>query len=272
MLQAQNNDELIYPLDNNSISSEPGVVPGESGLYMQTPSNITQEVVFNPQTGNYEVHYKIGDREYRAPDVMTFDQYMKYNEKRSLNQYFKSKTTASRQLGGEGIIPSIYIGGEAFDRIFGGNTIEIRPQGNVELRFGVVYNFRDDPNLSERSRKTTDFDFQEKINMNVVAKIGEKIEFKANYNTEATFEFENKLQLKYEGQEDDIIKLIEIGDVSLPLTSSLITGSQSLFGVKTKLQFGKTTVTAVVSQQKSEAENITVENGGQKTEFEIECD
>lgn len=272
ILQAQNDNGLVYPLDNNSISSEKGVVPSDNGLYMKTPNNITQEVVYNPETGMYEVHYKVGDRDYRTPDVMTFEQYMKYNEKRALHSYYKSKSSTSQQRGSDGIIPSIYIGGQAFDRIFGGNTIEIRPQGNVELRFGVVHNFRDDPNLSERSRRNTDFDFQEKINMNVVAKIGTKIEFKFNHNTEATFEFENKLNLKYEGDEDEIIKLIEIGDVSLPLTSSLITGNQTLFGLKTKLQFGKTTVTAIVSKQESEASNITIENGGQKTEFSIECD
>lgn len=271
-LLAQNETDLIYPLNNNGISSEEGTVPSESGLYMQTPSNVIQEVVYNPLTGNYEVHYKVGNRNYRNPDILTPDEYMKYNEKRALNNYFKSKSTGSKQSGDGGIIPAIYIGSPIFDRVFGGNTIEIRPQGNVELRFGIIHNFRDDPNLSERSRRTTDFDFQQKINMNVVAKIGTKIEFKANYNTEATFSFENKLQLKYEGDEDDIIKLIEIGNVSLPLTSTLITGSQNLFGVKTKLQFGKTTITAVVSQQESEAESITVENGGQKTEFSIKSD
>ena len=90
--------------------------------------------------------------------------------------------------------------------------------------------------LTTRQRRQTNFDFDEKIQMNVIAKIGDKIEFKVNYNTEATFDFENKLKLKYEGKEDAIIQLIEAGDVNMPLNSTLIKGTESLFGIKTKLQ------------------------------------
>ncbi len=105
-----------------------------------------------------------------------------------------------------------------------------------------------------------------------MAKIGDKIEFQTNYNTEATFDFENKLKLKYEGKEDEILKLIEAGDVNLPLNSTLISGSQSLFGIKTKLKFGRATVTAVFSQQKSETKNITVQGGAQTNRFQLKAD
>jgi cell surface protein SprA len=134
----------------------------------------------------------------------------------------------------------------------------------------VRSNYREDPALDVRRQRTTNFDFQQKIQMNVMAKIGDKIEFNTNYNTEATFDFENKLKLKYEGKEDEIVKLIEAGDVTLPLNSSLITGSQSLFGIKTQLQFGRTMVTSVFSQ-KSETRSITVQGGAQTTEFELKA-
>ncbi|NTW23772.1 MAG: cell surface protein SprA, partial [Lentimicrobium sp.] len=120
-------------------------------------------------------------------------------------------------------------------------------------------------------RRTTNFDFQQRIQMSVMAKIGDKIEFNTNYNTEATFDFEQKLKLKYEGKEDEIIKLIEAGDVTFPLNSTLITGSQSLFGLKTQLQFGKATVTGVFSQQKSETSTITVQGGAQTSEFSVKA-
>jgi cell surface protein SprA len=42
---------------------------------------------------------------------------------------------------------------------------------------------------------------------------------------------------------------IEVGNVSMPLNSSLIRGAQSLFGVKTQLQFGKTTITVFFTQK-----------------------
>jgi cell surface protein SprA len=172
----------------------------------------------------------------------------------------------------KGIIPKIRIPGKVFETIFGNNTVDIRPQGSAEIDFGIVSNRRDDPMLSTRQRRQTNFDFNEKIQMNVVAKIGDKIEFKINYNTEATFDFENKLKLKYEGKEDDIIQLIEAGDVNMPLSTNLIRGTESLFGIKTKLRFGRVTVTALYSQQKSETKNIVVQGNSQTQKFMIRAD
>ncbi|RLD50649.1 MAG: cell surface protein SprA, partial [Bacteroidetes bacterium] len=133
-------------------------------------------------------------------------------------------------------------------------------------------NTRDDPTLDVRQRSQTNFDFQENIQMNVIAKIGDKIEFRTNYNTEATFDFENKLNLRYEGDEDEILQLVEAGDVNLPLNSTLITGSQSLFGIKTKMRFGKVTVTTIFSEQESETSTITVQGGAQTHDFLLKAD
>ncbi|MCA1741213.1 MAG: cell surface protein SprA, partial [Bacteroidales bacterium] len=93
-----------------------------------------------------------------------------------------------------------------------------------------------------------------------------------NYNTEAMFEFENRTKLEYSGKEDEIIKKIEAGDVTLPLNGTLITGSYSLFGLKTELQFGKLTMTTVFSQQKGESSVVEVKGGAQISDYEITAD
>jgi len=240
-----------------------------SPLFMSPPSNIDREIQYNPETNTYEFVNKIGDFLYRTPTEMDFDEFQNYELNRDVAGYWNERTQTAGTAEGERLIPKIYVGGEAFDRIFGSNTIDIRPQGSAEVSFGILSTKRDDPALDVRQRKTTNFDFNMKIQMNVVAKIGDKIEFKANYNTESSFDFENTLKLKYEGKEDEIIKLIEAGNVSLPLRSTLISGSQSLFGVKTELQFGKTHVTAIFSQQQSETKNITVEGGAQTQRFQL---
>ena len=262
--------DLKYPFkDRGENETDP---PATNGLYMKDPSNFKQDVVYNPETNQYEVVGKVGSIAYRPAEYYGFKEYQQYDANRSLRNYWREKAKTSKSGKGDGIIPAIYIGGKAFDKIFGGSTIDIRPSGSAELIFGVLGNTRDDPSLNVNQRSTINFDFQEKIQMNVVAKIGDKIEFKANYNTESSFDFDNKLQLKYEGKEDEIIKLIEVGNVTLPLNSTLIQGSQSLFGVKTKMQFGRTTVTAVFSQQESESKNITVEGGAQTNTFRISAD
>jgi len=241
----------------------------QSPLFLNNPSNIKKEIEYDPETNTYRFVTKIGDLEYRNPVEMDFNDFQKFTQKNDIRKYWKERAQTAGTTEGTRLIPKIYIGGEAFDRIFGSNTIDIRPQGSAEVSFGILSNRRDDLSLDVRQRRNTNFDFKEKIQMNVIAKIGDKIEFKANYNTESSFDFENTLKLKYEGKEDEIIKLIEAGNVSLPLNSTLITGSQSLFGVKSKLQFGKTTITAVFSQQQSETKNISVQGGAQTSHFEM---
>jgi len=243
-----------------------------SNLFLNDPSNLQQKIEYDPKTGQYIISNKMGEVNYRPPQRLDLKEFRKFDEEQAMENYWEERSAAENTSSQGGIIPQIHIGGKVFDRIFGGNTIDIRPQGSAELIFGVVNNKREDPALNVRQQSVTNFDFQEKIQLNVLAKIGDKIEFKVNYNTESTFDFENKLKLKYEGDEDEIIKLIEAGDVTLPLTSTLIQGSQSLFGIKTKLQFGKLTVTSVFSQQKSETSSLTVQGGAQTNDFELRID
>ncbi|GAB1405054.1 hypothetical protein MASR1M74_22330 [Lentimicrobium sp.] len=265
-------DKPLYPL--------PTTPPGQTlnpqstnKLFLGEPANMTEEFVYDPVTNTYRYVRKIGNLEIMPPVTYSADEYKALELNRSTDNFWRdrSRTSGGGRSGSSGIIPQIHIGGEAFDRIFGGNTIDIRPQGSAEVTFGILSNRRDDPALDIRQRRTTNFDFQQRIQMSVMAKIGDKIEFNTNYNTEATFDFENKLKLKYEGKEDEIIKLIEAGDVTFPLNSTLITGSQSLFGLKTQLQFGRATVTGVFSQQKSETSNITVQGGAQTTKYSVKA-
>ena len=125
--------------------------------------------------------------------------------------------------------------------------------------------------MSERRKKHNDFIFEQDIQLNVMAKIGDKINFNINKNTKATFNYQDKLALKYEGKEDEIIQLLEAGNVSFPLNSTLITGTQQLFGIKSKLKFGNTTISGIVSYQESESQNITVQGGAQTNEFSLSC-
>ena len=235
---------LPYPFEDrgNYILDESG---DTSALYLRDPSNLRTEIEYDPETNQYLFSKKLGELDYRNPSYMTFDEYQDYQLNRTIRNYWRERSKTAAGIEREGIIPSIYIGGELFDRIFGSNTIDIRPNGSAELTFGVLANSRDDPTLDIRQRRTVNFDFEENIQMNVAAKIGDKIQFNTNFNTEAVFDFENKLKLNYEGKEDEIIKLIEAGNVSMPLNTSLIKGTQSLFGIKTRLQFGKTTVTGL---------------------------
>ena len=244
----------------------------ESPLFLRNPTNIRTEIIYDPETNEYIFQDKAGELDLRNPSSLSFEEYQDRQMQNTLRSYWLERSRAATMRDQDGELGQFEIDSEAFEQIFGGNTIDIRPQGSARVDFGVVSNLREDPSLDVRRRRTTNFDFNQDIAMNVMAKIGDKIQFNTNYNTEATFDFENKLKLKYEGKEDEILKLIEAGDVNLPLNSTLINGSQSLFGIKTRMKFGNTTVTAVFSRQKSESKNISVEGGAQTSRFELKVD
>ena len=246
--------------------------PPRQPFILNYPENVTTQIIYDPETNRYYKVKMMGDRVIGRPRYITFEDYMNYDMDRSLREYWHQKSKPQAFERRDGVIPQIYVGGEVFDRIFGGSTIDIRPTGSAELIFGVLSNRREDPALDERRRQTTNFDFQQKIQLSVQAQIGEKIEIQSNYNTEASFDFENKMKLEYRGHEDEILQLIEAGDVTLPLPGTLISGNQGLFGFKTQLRFGNTTVTSVFSQQRTESKSIDVQGGAQTTEYEFKAD
>lgn len=262
--------ELKYPIKEkyNYPFSTSGI---QSPLYLQPSSSIESAVVFDPETNSYVFSEKIGRINYRPPTVMDFEEYQKYDEQKAKSDYWREKSR--EDLGaGPSFLKSFRLGNKSLDKVFGTDAISIIPQGSAELIFGYSYSKNDNPAIPVRNRTNGNFVFKEKIMMNVTGSIGDKLELGLNYNTEATFDFENKTKLEYSGKEDEIIKKIEAGDVSLTLPGTLITGSQGLFGIKTELQFGRLSVQAVVSHQRSESRSINVQGGAQETEFEIDID
>ena len=263
---------LRYPFSDryaDPYSSQPNFSP----LYLSYPSNIKTTIEYNPDNREYDIFEKIGDIDFRSPSYMTFEEFKESQFKKSTQDYWKKKSNEeSLTQRKNGFAPRLYVGGEAFNRIFGGNTIDIRPQGSAALSFGLNISRYDNPTLPERQRRNTTFDFKERIQMNVIGNIGEKLKITTNYNTEASFDFENQIKLEYTGYEDEIIQKLEAGNVSLPLNTQLIQGSQSLFGLKTQLKFGKLTVTSILTQQKGKASNIEVKGGATTTNFDISAD
>jgi len=256
-------DRDSYPLSSSGQSSP---------LYLQNPSNIKSQVVYDPLTKKYVFTETIGSWNYRTPTTMTMDEFQRYELKQQVNDYWRLKASGSSLEQQLSFIPPIQVGGEAFDKLFGSNVINIVPTGSAELIFGFNLSKQDNPNISEQLRSVPSFTFDEKIIMNVAGSIGNKMSMDISYNTEATFDFENQTKLEYTGEEDEIIKKIEAGNVNLPIPGSLINGSQSLFGFKTELQFGKLTATSVFSQQRGESSVINVEGGAQLSEFSITVD
>lgn len=265
-------DDLHYKFNDNN-GGQP-IYEDKSGLYLSNPSNIKTETVYNPQTGNYDVTQKIGDMDYRPETYVEFQDYQDQLFKQAVKDHWKTKIKAEdlNNQNKKGLVPKLTVNSEIFDRIFGGNQVDIKPTGTAELIFALNRNKTLNPAIPQRQQKVSNFDFNMRIQLNLIGKIGDKLKITTSYNTEASFDWENQMKLEYTGYEDEIIKKIEAGNVSLPLNSSLITGSQSLFGVKTQLQFGRLTATALFSQQRGKKQEVSVQGGAQIQYFNVNAD
>ncbi len=241
-------------------------------FYLKDPPAIKESVEYDPATGMYVITEKVAGQDVRPPMYMTYDDYLKYTEKQERNAYWKERANAVNLIEEKSVVPPIEVKKQFFDRLFGSSKIEIKPQGNVEMTLGANVQQTANPNIPIRNRRTGGFNFDMNINMNVVGKIGDKLQLGLKYNTQSGFQFDNTVKIGYTGGPDDIIKSIEAGNVSLPLPTRLISVSQSLFGLKTQLQFGRLTWTSVVSQQQSKKQSITLQNGAQQQSFSITSD
>ena len=240
------------------------------------PSAITTSVEYDAANNCYLKVTKLGDR-ILARTVMTFAEYQRWREEQINQQYWTDRNNADNSEGADyGLlsrIPGFNEVSRKLEELLGTRPeITITPSGSADLTFQVVNNYRNNPALDVTKRSVTTFDFDENIQINLTAKIGDLITFDIKWNTQATFDFENQIKLRYEGKEDDIIKLIEAGDISFPLNTHLIKGSQQLFGFHTTLKFGKLTVDAVLSQKETSTENMQVKGGASSHEFEIRAD
>lgn len=244
-------------------------------MTLPNPGSIQDLYIYDPVTDRYIYNQKLGAFRIKHPLVLTPAEYQKLIQDEEMKAYFKQKIDAAdgRKANAEDdqrdLLPKFYVKSSFFESVFGGNTIEVNPQGSVELDLGFLYTKQDNPQFSPRNRSSFTFDFDQRISLSMLAQVGTRLQVTANYDTQSTFDFQNQIKLEYTPTEDEIVQKIEIGNVSMPLNSTLIQGAQSLFGVKTQLQFGKTTITGVFSEQKSQTTTVMAEGGSTVTEFEL---
>ncbi|WP_026933429.1 cell surface protein SprA [Christiangramia echinicola] len=249
-----------------------GYVLGDISL--PDPDSIVAKYEYDPILNRYFYKENLGEINLGLPLVLTPQEFEELILQQEMRNYFKLKNDAlsGRKEGSEEIqkdlLPDFYVNSNFFETIFGGSEINIVPQGSVELDLGLLYTKQDNPAFSPRNRRNFSFDFDQRISLSLLGQVGERLQITANYDTESTFDFQNQLKLEYTPNEDDIVQKIEVGNVNMPLNNSLIQGAQSLFGFKTQLQFGKTRITGVFSEQKSERRTVNVEGGATVEDFE----
>jgi len=244
-------------------------------ILMPNPNSIVSKYTYDPVTDRYIYTESVGTFNINYPIILTPAEFRQLVLEENLRNYYKQKIDAfdGKKDGSDedqkNLLPDFYVNSSFFESVFGGNTIEVIPQGTVEMDIGALYTKQDNPSFSPRNRSNFTFDFDQRISLSLLGKVGTRLQVTANYDTQSTFDFQNLIKLEYTPTEDDIIQKIEVGNVSMPLNSSLITGAQSLFGVKTELKFGKTRITGIFSEQKSQTRTVVAQGGGTIEEFDF---
>ena len=258
-LGAQNYGELTQPT---------------SSLDLRDPDNVTTSVEYQPETGTYIIRTKMGDTDITTPYMLTQEEYNQYVERQLMQKYWQQKIGEVEHNNEKKFdITDMKFDIGPADKIFGPGGVQLKMQGSAELLFGFKHQYIENPSLTLRARNNNIFDFDEKIQASIQAKVGSRLNFNLSYNTEASFSFDQQnLKLNFKGEEDDIIQSIEGGNVTMDLPSSLIRGSKALFGIKTNMKFGKLKIQALVSQQNSEAQTVSSKGGAQMTKFDISGD
>ena len=165
----QEDSTLKYPIQEVLDPTQ----SGKNSFDLGDPSNVEQTVVYDPTTGKYIFKESFGKSgmNYRNPSMMTLEEYIEYENQKSLQENWKEKIDEQTAEGQPMEFP-LKIKSKAFENFFGSDQITIRPQGSVELSFGVTSSRFDNPILPVKQRRITRFDFQQQIQLNLVGQIG----------------------------------------------------------------------------------------------------
>ena len=263
-------DTLRFPLSDRR--GDIFTYPNANPFNLRDPVNIRDSIEYDPKTKQYYIVEKVGNNYFRKPTYLTFDEYLRIRSQQLEDEYFRKRADMLTALNKKKPEPKLSVTESLFNRLFGNAKPDIKPQGNVDITAGYQGQNVQNPTLPESARKTGGFDFNEDANISVLGNIGDKLKLPISYNTLANFNFMNQLKLDYKGNSDEIIKSIQAGNTSFSTKSTLITGAQALFGIKTQLQFGKLMVTAVLANEQSQAQSVGLQGGATTTNYSFSAD
>ncbi|MDR9416021.1 MAG: cell surface protein SprA [Gracilimonas sp.] len=263
---------FIYKPPSEPVSKIPAVKPGKL-YYMQLNKEKYQTKWDSSDT--YTVQRTISDIDIGVASVYNFEQYaeLKKRQQQKEIQYSLIQEGKEARANQRGLLDfSLEIpGGQSsvFTTIFGKPEVNLRVNGSANMNVGVSIQNVDDPTIDPDLQRRIDPTFNQNLQLNIQGTIGDKLTIATDWDTERAFDFQNRLSIVYQGYEDEIIKRIEMGNVSMETGNSLIRGGASLFGIKSIAELGPLKLTSVVSQQKGESESETITGGSQETPISI---
>lgn len=256
---------------------DPYSTPSRSPFDFRDTGYLKRTIEYDPKTKQYYIIEKVGNQYYRVPTAYSMEEFLRLQGRQDEEEYFRRRAQMLADLNRRMFKPKFKVSNGWFNRIMGVDSlgkvkVDIRPSGYVDILAGYQGQHINNPTIPERARKNGGLDFNMNSQLQVDANIGSKLKLPINYNTLANFEFENQLNLNYLGDNDQIIKQFQLGNVNFTSKGTLIPGAQSLFGIKTQLQFGRLFVTGVLANQRAQRQSMGLEGGSATQLFSLKAD
>jgi cell surface protein SprA len=241
--------------------------------YVLLPREQTE--VMLDSTGQYLSRRFLFGLPVAAPYVMNFGEYAlrsqrqweQENWQQLMLEYDRSAEDRQGLLDFKFDIPA----GErsAFATIFGKNEVNLKVNGTANLNLGASIQNSENPALPPDQQTQIDPTFNQNLKLNIQGTIGDKLSINTNWDTEAAFDFQNRVNIVYDGYENEILQQVELGNVSMETGNTVIRGGSALFGVKSVAQLGSLRLTSVLSQQNGESNTQTITGGAQEQSIDI---
>lgn len=256
----------IYKLNKglNYNKTKPYMISGFGTTTKSRVDLFQQQVIISTNVGEFNIH----------PDVViSLDKYidniqLKAYRQSLISQFLTIQTQTTTQTGGliKDItidLPSIAVP-KAIRRILGSKAGRLNLDGTQRITLSASSTKRKLIPIYETNRGSKfDIKMQQETNLRLSGTIGEKISVSLKYNSnqDETFFDPNNINLKYTGDEDEIVQSVEAGNIALSLSGSRYisysTSSQGLFGIVTKLKYGAVDVTMIASKEEGQKNTMT---------------
>ncbi len=244
-------------------------------------SGIRREVKVDSTGKNINFYENYNQVPVSLPNFLALDEYAGMRRQHSLSTMWQRNAVAklgessgSDRGGALRIDIPVEIKSKAFQKIFGSGTVGLDVTGDINIRGGLRHEKRSEVKTALNQGNDTNFKMEQTQRFRVQGHIGDKVTIGVDQDSERTFDFENNLQLKYQGYEDEIIQSIEAGNIalSLPGTRYVTFGGQSagLFGIKTAMRVGNLSLTAIASQEKGEKKQLSLKGGASEGSKQIQ--
>jgi len=241
-------------------------------LYKPSFTGYKRSFIMDSTSTYFTVSLTHDGRPLGIPQVLTITDYIKEKQARTQRESFLKNVTrtlkrvASDQASGQSL--------ELIGADIAGQRVSLRVRGNVNITGKLRNEDRSQQTNVNNQFQTNTFQIEQRQAFKIEGKIGDRISIQVDQDSERDFDFENNMEIYYNGNEDEIIQKIEAGNISLNLPGTklaMFSGQNNgLFGLKAIMKVGALDITTIASLEKGRKEKKSLDGDSEEQTVEVQ--